>query len=1018
MRSKFTWILTLFFALIVQAGFAQKPVTGVVKTQDGDPIPGATVMLVGTKLGTDTDFEGKYTLTLKKGDRIEVHYEGFKTTTVTATDSGVLNVTLVEDDSYFIQEIVVDTYRTTSKEESAVAASTVTSKTIEGRPNAAFLQTLQGQVPGLNIATGSGQPGSSDTQVLLRGMGSINGNTQPLYVIDGVPMSSDRFRSINPNDIENISILKDAGATAIYGNRGANGVIVVTTKKGSFDSALAIKYVGTVGVSTLQDNQYNLMNTNDYDQFVKGARIAYPNANPPIQNLTNAQRKIDTDWTDVFMRNAISSSHTLSFSGGAKNLSSFTSVGYADYEGILKNTGLKRFNFRSNLDGKNDSGRLRFGTNVSANYSQSKQATSAGTAGINQNYFMGAFRAAPWVDPNLYKDGQSLFNDLLNGRVGNWAMPLMLMDKLQNDQQKQNEFKLLVNGNISYDLTDNLTLGNSSGIDYQTINQNGTSKYDSFNEYYFAYFNNQEWRGTVNEIVEDRMVFSSNTSLKYQNTWNDLHSLSAGAYVEYIKGHLKNRSINKDGFDPIFWSNDGSTGWIEGTTPQTIQLYSPRASMLIQNAGMFSYFANANYDYDKRYGIDATIRRDASFRFTNDNRWGTFWSVSGRWNINNEKFMENSVFNTLKLRGSYGTTGNQDILNTGFFGGEQRYNTLYQSGPQYNGAAGLYISNLPNPSLQWEVVKQGNIGLDFGVWNDRLRGTIDVYNKKTEDLFLTQFVSAINGATSIPANFGSLENKGVELGIAGDIIRNENTRLTLNATGAYNKNKVLEIPSETGYYWNPLLSYGYREGGMVNEFYMFEFAGINPDTGMMEFYTNDGGVSEQPTDADRRWLNKSSVPVYQGGFGLDFEHKGWFLTANFTYALDVWRFDNDYWFFTNPATINNSNLSNDYADYWTPTNRDARFPKLGGSNYDRSFESDFYIQDASYLRLRYLSVGYNFNKKDLDFMKLSGLRVYVQGENLHTWTKWRGWDAESNRTSDLGQYPTPRTYSFGVEVSF
>src|SRR5690606_21075437 len=193
MRSKFTWILTLFFALIVQVGFAQKAVTGVVKTQDGEPIPGATVMLVGTNLGTDTDSEGKYTLNLKKGDKIQVVYEGFKSTTVTATDSGILNVTLVEDESIYLEDIIVDTYRTTSKEKSAVAASTVTSKTIEGRPNAAFLQTLQGQVPGLNIATGSGQPGSSDTQVLLRGLGSINGNTQPLYVIDGVPMSSDRF---------------------------------------------------------------------------------------------------------------------------------------------------------------------------------------------------------------------------------------------------------------------------------------------------------------------------------------------------------------------------------------------------------------------------------------------------------------------------------------------------------------------------------------------------------------------------------------------------------------------------------------------------------------------------------------------------------------------------------------------------------------------------------------------------------------------------------------------------------
>jgi len=1017
MRSRFTWILTLFFALIMQVGFAQsgKQVTGVVKTEDGDPIPGATVMVVGTTFGTDTDDEGKYTLSLKKGDKVRVVYEGFKAVTLTVGDSSVLNATLVEDESVLLGDVVIDMYRTVSKEKSAVAATTVTSKTIEGRPNASFLQTLQGQIPGLNIATGSGQPGSSDTQVLLRGLGSINGNVQPLYIIDGVPMSSDRFRSINPNDIENISVLKDAGATAIYGNRGANGVIVVTTKNASFDSALSVKYVGTVGVSSLQENQYNLMNTNEYDSFLKRAKAAYPSANPPIPSLTAAQRKVDTDWTDVFMRDALMSTHTLSFSAGSKNLSSYTSVGYSDYEGILKDTGLQRFNFRSNLNGKSSDDRLVFGTNVSANFSKNDQATSVGTNGINQNYFLGAFQAAPWVDPNLYTNGRELYNNYANGTFGDWLTPLMLMDKMRSDQQVQNEFKLLVNGNISYKLTDNLTLGNNSGVDYQTIHQNGTSKYDSFNQILF--YGSREWQGSVNNINESRMVFSSNTSLKYDNTWNDVHTLGAGVYVEYIKGHLTSSSINKLGFDPIFWSEDGSTGWIQPTA-STALLYAPTASMLKQNAGMFSYFGNANYDYDRRYGVDVTIRRDASFRFTDENRWGTFWSVSGRWNINNEKFMENSVFNNLKLRGSYGTTGNQDILNTGFFGAEQRYQTLYRSGAQYNGQQGLYISNLPNPNLQWEIVKQGNIGLDFGVWNDRLRGSLDVYNKRTDDLYLTQFVSAINGATSIPANYGSLENKGVEIGIAGDVIRKDNTRLTLNVTGAYNKNKVLEIPSETGYYWNPDLSYGYQVGGVVNEFYLFEFAGINPNTGMMEFYTKDGGVTEQPTDADRRWLGKSSVPVYQGGFGLDFEHNGWFLTANFTYAQDVWRFDNDYWFYTNPSVLGNGNISNDYADFWTPTNRDARFPRLDGSNYDRSFDSDFYIQDASYVRLRFLSVGYNFKKKDLDFLKLSGLRVYAQGENLYTWTKWRGWDAESNRTFDYGQYPTPKTVSFGVEVSF
>src|SRR5690554_3817229 len=332
MRSKFTWILTLFFALIVQAGFAQKPVTGVVKTQDGDPIPGATVMLVGTALGTDTDSEGKYTLTLKKGDRIEVHYEGFKSTTVTVSDSGILNVTLVEDDSYFIDEIIVDTYRTTSKEENATSVSSVTSKTIEGRPNASIIQTLQGQVPGLNIMTGSGQPGAA-SRVTLRGLGSINGSTEPLYVIDGVPMSSSRFRSLNPNEIDRVDILKDAGATAIYGNRGANGVIVITTKRGSFESDLSIRYIGTTGVSSIQRNQYNLMNTAEYSDFVDQARLDYPGV---ATRLSNAQRAIDTDWTNVFFNDAISQTHTLMFSAGAENLSTFTSIGYSEFGGVLK----------------------------------------------------------------------------------------------------------------------------------------------------------------------------------------------------------------------------------------------------------------------------------------------------------------------------------------------------------------------------------------------------------------------------------------------------------------------------------------------------------------------------------------------------------------------------------------------------------------------------------------------------------------------------------------------------------
>jgi len=239
----------------------------------------------------------------------------------------------------------------------------------------------------------------------------------------------------------------------------------------------------------------------------------------------------------------------------------------------------------------------------------------------------------------------------------------------------------------------------------------------------------------------------------------------------------------------------------------------------------------------------------------------------------------------------------------------------------------------------------------------------------------------------------------------------------MRVVGAYNKNTVVEIPNEGGEYWDGSLV-GYRQGSMVNEFFMAEYVGINPDNGNMLFRSKDGGVTEEPTDADYQWLGKSSMPVYQGGFGLDFEHRGWFLTADFTYALDAWRYDNEYFFFTSPNGIKQNNLSNDLRDYWTEDNRDATFPALRGSNFAYAGGSSFYLQDASYLRLRYLTIGYNFNKKDLDFLNLTGLRVYGQAENLYTWTKWRGWDAESNRAVDYGQYPTPRTISFGVEVQF
>ena len=420
MKSKFTWILLLLTVLTFQFTFAQtKVVSGVVTAKDyGDPIPGATILVEGTTRGVDTDENGKYSINVAQGEKLVVHFVGFKSAKATVGTSNVLNFSLVEEESNVLDDVVIDVYRTTSKPKSNIAATTVTSKTIEGRPNASFVQTLQAQVPGLNISTGSGQPGSSNTTVILRGIGSINGNVEPLFVIDGVPMGSANFRSINPNDIENITVLKDAGATSIYGNRGANGVIVVTTKGGSFDQDLVIKYVGNTGVSTLQKNHYDAMNGKELRAFEKS--VFQQTGGAKGRNWTNNQvnNAPNQNWLDYFFRPAITQSHTLSFNSGSKTLSSFTSVGYTDQEGILKNTDLKRFNFRNNLNGKSKDGRLNYGTNVTANYSKSRLASSLGTGGVNQNYVLGALKGLPYITAADYPGNGKGLVDMFNNGTG------------------------------------------------------------------------------------------------------------------------------------------------------------------------------------------------------------------------------------------------------------------------------------------------------------------------------------------------------------------------------------------------------------------------------------------------------------------------------------------------------------------------------------------------------------------------------------------------------------------------
>ncbi len=1017
MRSKFKWIFTLLLVSSMQFSFAQeKTVSGTVTSKtDGMPIPGANVILQGTGKGVQTDFDGKYSIKAAVGQKLLISIVGSKTATVVVGTNNKIDIQL-EDEASNLEEVIVQGYGVTRiKSRSNVASTTVSSETIESRPNASFIQTLQAQVAGLNITSGTGQPGGN-SQVIIRGTGSVTGKIEPLYVIDGIPLNNDNFRTINPNDIESVSVLKDAGATSIYGNRGANGVIIVKTKKASFEAPLAVKYTSTTGFSKLQPTKYKLMNAQQYltteRSFGKGLGFTGGTAGAPMTDAQIAAMET-TDWNNYFFRTGLSQDHALSLSSGGKNVSSFTSFGYFDQQGILKESDLKRFSFRSNVSGKSDNNKFTYTTNTSINFSRSNVPGALGTGGVNQNFVLGANNSLPYIKPSDYTTSAKLFSDYSNG--GTLALtPLMLIDKLKTFKNVVEEFKGLANVDAGYKLTEDLSIGTSLSVDYTQLTQYSWQHPISFNSLLFA------TAAVANEreahIFDRDLAFKSTSRLNYNHIFNDIHTFSAAAYIEYIDAHKDGFSFSQAGLNPKTTSPGAGTGYILDNS--TNDRFVPTVAAYTFRTGLFSYFATADYDYKSKYGIGATIRRDASSRFASSNKWGTFYSVSGRWNIDKESFMEGSVFSALKLRGSYGTSGNQDIVNS-TFGALNNTRELFTSGTGYNGTQSFILAQLAVPDLRWEKTAQANIGLDFEVFKQRLRGTFDVYQKKTTDLYLPVPLSAINATSTIFANYGALENKGVEATLSYDLLKSENgLNLTLNFNGAYNKNKIIDVAGTTGVIDNG--NTVVQEGRMIDEYFVTRYQGVNPANGNLLFLKANGTLTEAPdVVTDRVLSGKSKLPMYQGGFGLDASYKGFFVTSNFSYAAKVYRIDFDLQGLQNPSSnVGIFNFSSDMLNAWTPTNRDTNIPSLKAANFSSQNNSDRYLMDASYVRLRFASVGYNFPKKVIAKTPFKTVKLFLQGENMVTFSKWRGWDAESPRISDQYQYPTPKLVSVGINLEF
>ena len=1037
MRTKFKLILTLLLAFVVQLTFAQeKTITGQVVDGDGLPIPGVNVIIKNTTTGTQTDFDGNYSISASSNQTLQFTYIGFKTKEVRVGNKTIVNVTM-ETDLEKLDEVVVTSYQGILKESEVVSASsTVKSESIEQVPIASIDQILQGNVAGANVRVGSGQPGQSGT-VIIRGRTSLNGDTEPLYIIDGMPVNQDNFRNINSNDIESMRVLKDASATAIYGNRGAAGVILITTKRAKKNENLKVQYRGLYGVANLPEANVEVMNTFqllNYQKDILGTGFGSTLTNAEINALGNS---VNTNWLDIIQQEGVTESHELVVTSGSENLSAYTSLQYFEQEGTTLGSKLQRFSLRNNINGSFE--KFNYSSNISVSYSKSNFVVDAirggNTGGQLDNPFIVPFLALPYINP-LNPDGSlNTFGTVRSGALnpdgsinvsganGFLNTPFIALNTARENTDREDEFRLVGSVKGDYNIFKNVTIGATAGVDYihsqdlfleSPLSIRGLSTRDFLaDETFFG--------GTQQEISFRDFSFNTNSFVRYNNTFDDKHTITASGFTEYFYRNIQNSGFTQNGLNPKFPGS--SQGFTDGQTLFEDQaVFAPTAFSTEIETALLSYFGNIVYDYDGRFGVDLTVRHDGTSRFQKEFRWGTFFSAGGRWNIDQENFMDDVDWvESLKLRASYGETGNQNVA--GFFPGFQ----TIAGGTGFQNLNQLSTGQFVDETIQWETTKQLNIGFDFGFWNNKLTGSIDLYSKTTEDLFFGKNIStAGTGFSNVNTNVAEMDNEGIELQLSYDILRKSATsdwRINVFFNGAYNENKIVDIDNNNGFIDQGGFGLRLQEGERAFTYFLQRWAGVDPSNGQPLYLDAEGELTTTLNrETEGVYLDKQFDPVFTGGFGLNVSWKQFSLNSLFSYAAETYRVNASLALIEDFDVAGFSNLSTTMFDVWQQPGDVASIPapsQAGGLRITSSNQSDRYLEDASFLRLRNATLAYNLSKEALDSIGLfNAVRIYAQGTNLVTWSEWRGYDPEANQVGEFFGFPTPRTVSFGVDLTF
>lgn len=974
-------ILVLFLcglpAVAQTQGGGRVAVSGVVTSaEDKQPLIGVSV-ISGTASGVSTLVDGTYSISVAPGTTLTFQYIGYKTVeyTVPAGQSKVTYDLVMESDAQALDDVVVIAYGVRKKGTIAGSVSTVKAEKVESTPTAAFDQALQGQVAGLTVLSNTGEP-SSSAVMTIRGTNSINSGTSPLYILDGVAISSADFNTINPADIESISVLKDASSTSIYGARAANGVLVITTKRGRMADRPMINYRMQVGFSQIARNNWNIMNTSERIRYEKEIGLT----DGKDYNLLG---KTDVNWLDeVFNNAALLQNYELSISGASEKTSYYVSGGYYNQEGTAVASGFKRYSMRVNLEQRAGNW-LKIGTNTVMNYQEIKQADEGEPSIITP------ISAAQFMMP--YWNPRRADGSLASIEDGSWKgdgqNPL---EWIANNPLKYKKYKIISNIFAEATPIEGLSIKSQFSVDYSHT----TAFAVSYPEYSPNLGN-----GTAQRSSTDGIGLQITNTINYRFMAGDKHSFNFLVGQEGIDYHYENFAVITKGQKSNKLTTLSNGTFAQSWNDTTDDDYS-----------YVSFFGRGEYSYADRYYADFSVRADGSSRFGSTGRWGAFWSAGFMWNLRNERFMENSRrwLTTAQIAVSTGTSGNSSIPN-------YEHLALIGGGLDYVGNAGVAISSQGNENLGWEKTWSSNLALHLGFWN-RLNVDLEFYNKKTTNMlmYVPQLYSD-KGFGSKWDNVGAMVNRGVELNLMGTVVAARDFLWTLNANVSYNKNKITELYNGLTEYemanTNKKLVVGHDAG----EYFINRFAGVNPANGDALWYTKDGELTTEFNAEDKVMTGKSQFAPWQGGFGTTLSWKGLSLSAQFSWVADRWMINNDRYFNESNGQFASYNQSKRLLKRWKKPGDITDIPRHGVYT---QFDSRL-LEDASFLRLKNLMLSYTFPRDLLKRSKfLSGLRIYAQAQNLLTFTNFSGLDPESTSNIYIAQYPMARQFTFGLDLTF